>query len=49
MEKRTIHTDILVAGSGPSGFAAAIAAKNNISPRNVKAEDIRKIIFEREV
>ena len=26
MEKRTIHTDILVAGSGPSGFAAAYTA-----------------------
>ena len=39
-----LHTDVLVLGSGPSGFAAAyISVSQNLNLNDIKAKQIREI------
>ena len=44
MADRILKTDVLVLGSGPSGFAAALAAEKNIPLTEVSAGEIRRKI-----
>ncbi len=41
--------DVIVAGAGPAGISAAVAAalsiKRNVSPRNLHASDVRNTLI----
>lgn len=39
-----LQTDVVVLGSGPAGFAAAIAAKQGRNLNDISAAEIRELI-----